>query len=229
MEKKEHSFISIFTTDIKKRLIAGALVLLPVYITFYVLKFLFTFAGGTMVPVVRKMLMSSEWVQLKVPDSVLMPLLFLLGLIMLFLVLYFAGAFATNFFGRQIIKFAESVVDRVPLVKTVYGTAKQIIQTATLPGKSTFKKVVMVEFFKSGTKCLGFVTGSIVDKQGNIRLSVFVPTAPNPTTGFVLLIPEAEVEDTHITVEEGIKIILSGGILTPNQRIEEEVEKIFPI
>lgn len=226
-EHKEHSFIGVFTKDIRKRLIAGALVLLPVYITFYVLKFIFTFAGGTMVPVVKKLLMQSAWVQLKIPDSILTPLMFLLGLIMAFMVLYFAGAFATNFFGRRIIKFAEGIVDRTPLVKTIYNTTKQFVHTAALPGTSTFRRVVMLDFFKSGYKVIGFVTGSLVDKEGNKRISVFVPTAPNPASGFVLLINENEIQETHLTVEEGIKIIFSGGVLTPNQQFEE-IEKLFP-
>jgi uncharacterized membrane protein len=227
-EHKEHSFIGVFTKDIRKRLIAGALVLLPVYITFHVLKFIFTFAGGTMVPVVKRLLMQSAWVQLKIPDSVLTPLMFLLGLIMAFMALYFAGAFATNFFGRRIIKFAEGIVDRTPLVKSIYNIAKQFIHSVTaLPGRSTFKRTVMLDFFKSGCKVLGFVTGSLVDKEGNKRISVFVPTAPNPTTGFVVLVNENEVMETNLTIEEGIKLVCSGGVVTPNQKFEE-IEKLFP-
>lgn len=226
-EHKEHSFLGVFTKDIRKRLIAGILVLLPVYITFYVLKFIFTFAGGTMVPVVKRLLMQSAWVQLKIPDAVLTPFMFLLGLVMLFIILYFAGAFATNFFGRRIIKFAEGIVDRTPLVKTIYNTTKQFIHTATLPGTSTFRRVVMLDFLKSGYKVLGFVTGSLVDREGNKRISVFVPTAPNPATGFVLLVNENELQESHLTVEEGVKIVFSGGVLTPNQHLEE-LEKLFP-
>lgn len=224
--QERHGFIRIFTTDIRKRLIAGAIVLLPVYVTFYVLKLLFTFAGGTMVPVVQRIFLRSDWIQLKIPDTVLTPLMFLVGLAMLFLILYFAGAFATNFIGRRIISFGEGIVERMPLVKTIYGTSKQLIHSATLPGKGAFKRVVLVDFPRKGSKALGFVTGSFVDKAGNRLVSVFVSTSPNPTSGFVVLFPESEVEDTHLSVEEGFKIIVSGGILTPS--FKEEIEKIRP-
>lgn len=224
-EHKEHrSFIRIFTTDIRKRLIAGAIVLLPVYVTFYVLKLLFTFAGGTMVPVVRKIILRSDWIQLKIPDSVLTPLMFLIGLLMLFLILYSAGAFATNFIGRRIIRFGESILEKMPLVKTIYGTSKQLIHSATLPGKGAFKRVVLVDFPRRGSKALGFVTGSFMDKAGNRLVSVFISTSPNPTSGFVVLFPETEVEDTNLSIEEGFKIIVSGGILTPG--FKEEMERL---
>ncbi|MFQ5956843.1 MAG: DUF502 domain-containing protein [Candidatus Brocadiales bacterium] len=214
----------IFTTDIRKRLIAGVIVLLPVYVTFYVLKLLFTFAGGTMVPVVKRIILRSDWVQLTIPDTVLAPLMFILGLMMLFLIIYFAGAFATNFIGRRIIRFGEGILERMPLVKTIYGTSKQLIHSATLPGKGAFKRVVLVEFPRKGSKALGFVTGSFVDKEGNRLVSVFVSTSPNPTSGFVVLFSESEVEDTHLSVEEGFKIIVSGGILSPSFR--EEIGKL---
>ncbi len=223
---EHHSFIRIFTTDIKKRLVAGAIALLPIYVTFYVLKLLFTFAGGTMVPVVRRIILRSDWVQLKVPDAVLTPLMFLLGLMMLFLILYFAGAFATNFIGKRIIVFGEGILERMPLVKTIYGTSKQLIHTATLPGKGAFKRVVLVNFPRTGSKALGFVTGSFVDKGGNRLVSVFVSTSPNPTSGFVVFYPESEVEDTHLSVEEGFKIIVSGGMLTTS--FMEELGGIRP-
>ncbi|MFQ5861677.1 MAG: DUF502 domain-containing protein [Candidatus Brocadiales bacterium] len=222
--KEHHGFIRIFTTDIKKRLIAGAILLLPAYITFYVLKLLFTFAGGTMVPVVKRIILRSDWVQLKIPDTVLTPLMFLLGLMMLFLILYFAGAFAANFIGRRIIHFGEGILEKMPLVKTIYGTSKQLIHSATTPGKGAFKRVVLVDFPRKGSKALGFVTGSFIDKEGNRLVSVFVSTSPNPTSGFVVLLPESEVEDTHLSVEEGFKIIVSGGILTST--FKEEVGKL---
>lgn len=222
--KKRRNFARIFTTDIKKRLITGFIVLLPLYVTFYVLKLLFGFAGGTMVPVVQRILLRSDWVQLKVPDAVLTPMMFLIGLAMLFLILYFAGALATNFIGKRIIGFGESILARMPLVKNIYGTTKQLIRSAAMPGKGAFQRVVLVDFPRKGSKALGFVTGSLEDKDKNRLISVFVSTSPNPTSGFVVFYHESEVEDTHLSVEEGFKIIVSGGILTPG--FKEEIGKI---
>jgi uncharacterized membrane protein len=227
-EKKEHGLFGPFKKDIRKRLIAGALVLFPVYITFIALKYIFLFAGGTMAPVVRRTILQTEWVQLKVPDSVLTPFMFLIGLAMFFLALYFTGAFATHFVGRAIIRYAEAIVDRMPLIKTIYGTAKQIVQTATLPGKGAFQRVVFVDFPKEGIKAIGFVTGSM-EKDGKLLTSVLVPTAPNPWTGFVVFLPEKEIENTDMTIEEGMRMIVSGGILVPSRfRQEAELEKLFP-
>jgi uncharacterized membrane protein len=152
--------------------------------------------------------------------------MFLVGLLMLFLILYFAGAFAANFIGKRIIAFGEGIVERMPLVKTIYGTSKQLIHSATLPGKGAFKRVVLVPFPRTGSKALGFVTGSFTDKHGRKLLSVFVSTSPNPTSGFVVLYPEEEVEDTPLSVEEGFKIIVSGGILTPT--FKEELRESHP-
>lgn len=227
-KEKEASPLGLFKKDLRKRLIAGALVLFPVYITFIALKYIFLFAGGTMVPLVRRTILQSEWVQLKVPDMVLTPLMFLIGLVMFFLALYFAGAFATHFIGRQIIKYGEAIVHRMPLVKTIYGTAKQIVQAATIPGKGAFQRVVLVDFPRPGSKVMGFVTGTLEDKEGHPRTCVFIPTSPNPWSGFVLYFPEKELEDLNITVEEGMMIIVSGGILTPGRLRPEELEKLFP-
>jgi uncharacterized membrane protein len=230
MESKEKEVgpLGLFKKDLRKRLIAGALVLFPVYITFFALKYIFLFAGGTMVPLVRKTILQSEWVQLKVPDVVLTPLMFLIGLAMFFLALYFAGAFATHYIGKQIIKYGEALVHRMPLVKTIYGTAKQIVHTATIPGKGAFQRVVLADFPRHGSKAIGFVTGSLEDKEGHTLTCVFIPTSPNPWSGFVLYLHEKEIEDTSITVEEGMRIIVSGGILTPGKSRPEELEKLFP-
>ncbi|HHT9119730.1 MAG TPA: DUF502 domain-containing protein [Candidatus Hypogeohydataceae bacterium YC41] len=226
--KEQYGLLGLFKKDIRKRLISGALVLFPVYITFIALKYIFLFAGGTMVPVVKRTILESEWIQLKVPDVILTPLMFLLGLMMFFLALYFAGAFATNYIGSQIIRFAEAIVEKMPLVKTIYGTSKQIVQTATLPGKTAFQRVVLVDFPKTGSKGIGFVTGSIENKEGHTLTNVFVPTSPNPWTGFVLFVTEKEIEDTNLTLEEGIRIVVSGGVLVPGKLRPKELEKSFP-
>ncbi len=227
---REHGLLGIFKRDIRKRLIAGALVLFPVYITFIALKYIFLFSGGTMAPVVKRTILQSEWIQLVVPDAILTPLMFLIGLIMFFVALYFTGAFATHYVGKMIIKYAEAIVEKMPLIKNIYGTAKQMVQAATLPGKGAFQRVVFVDFPKSGSKALGFVTGYLEDRKGHPLISVFVPTSPNPWTGFVLFLPEKEVEETHFAVEEGFRIIVSGGILAPKKFVStpEEVEKLFP-
>lgn len=193
---------------LKKRLLAGILIILPIYITYFVVKTLFKFVGGTFSPIIEKIIETNDF---QLPGVAVT----IIGLILTFIALYFIGLFATNVVGGQIIRFFEMLVNKMPLIKTVYSSAKQIIQTATLPGKSAFKRVVLVDFPKQGVKVIGFVTGYTTIKDGEKFCSVFVPTTPNPTSGFLLFFTEKDIVDTSLSVEQGMKLLLSGGILTP--------------
>ncbi|MGR3309881.1 MAG: DUF502 domain-containing protein [Candidatus Brocadiales bacterium] len=208
MGSETHTVGERIRKALRKRLFAGILIILPVYITYFVIKTLFGFVGGVFSPLVRKIIESNAW---KIPDVVVT----IIGLILTFVALYFIGLFATNIIGGRIIHFFERLVNKMPLIKTVYSSSKQIIQTATLPGKSAFKRVVLVEFPRPGVKAIGFVTGDTRVKDSEKLYSVFVPTTPNPTSGFLMFFTEKDITDTSLGVEEGMKLLLSGGILTP--------------
>ncbi len=208
MEPGTHTVGERIRKALRKRLLAGILIILPVYITYFVIKTLFGFVGGVFSPLVRKFIESNAW---KVPDVAIT----IIGLILTFVALYFIGLFATNFIGGRMIHFFEKMVNKMPLIKTVYSSSKQIIQTATMPGKSAFKRVVLVEFPRPGVKAIGFVTGDTRVKDSEKLYSVFVPTTPNPTSGFLMFFIEKDITDTSLGVEEGMKLLLSGGILTP--------------
>lgn len=205
---EKHTVGERLRRTLRKRLLAGILIILPVYITYFVVKTLFGFVGGVFSPIIKSIIETNDY---ELPGIAVT----IIGLILTFVALYFIGLFATNVVGGQILRFFELLVNKMPLIKTVYSSSKQIIQTATLPGKSAFKRVVLVDYPKQGVKVIGFVTGSTTMKDGEKYCSVFVPTTPNPTSGFLLFFQEKDIVDTSLTVEHGMKLLLSGGILTP--------------
>jgi uncharacterized membrane protein len=139
-----------------------------------------------------------------------------LGVALVLLSLYLLGLAAGNWLGRRALWALERLMARIPLVKTVYSLGKQLGQAFARPEGKTFRQVVMVEFFRPGLWSIGFVTGEVRDKaSGEKLLKVFVPTAPNPTAGFTLVVREAAVRPLSWTVQEGMNHVLSGGVIGP--------------
>ncbi|MGD2044893.1 MAG: DUF502 domain-containing protein, partial [Gemmatimonadota bacterium] len=133
----------------------------------------------------------------------------------LLIIVYMLGALATNIVGRRVLALGESVVLRVPLVKSVYSVSKQVVAAFQGQGRKAFKAVVFVEFPQPGMRAVGFVTSEVQREDGSVWNTVFVPTTPNPTTGFLQLVPRESLEQTGFTVEEGIKMVMSLGVLIP--------------
>ncbi|UJS17854.1 MAG: DUF502 domain-containing protein [Candidatus Jettenia sp.] len=213
MEEKTQGIFAQFKKDIRKRMLTGLLLILPVYVTFFVVKFLFSFVGGTLAPIIKKIL---QLYGVALPrSSVDEFIITFLGLILTFISLYFIGIFAANFVGKAIINYFENLLTRTPIVRNIYSSVKQIIHSISLPGKQAFKRVVLIDFPKEGTKSIGFVTGTTEYNHGKKLINVFIPTTPNPTTGFLIYTTEDLVTDTNLTVEEAFKTLFSGGVLTP--------------
>ncbi|HLG28863.1 MAG TPA: DUF502 domain-containing protein [Candidatus Brocadiales bacterium] len=208
METEKHTIGERLRKTLRKRLIAGILIILPAYITYFIIKTLFSFVGGYFSPIVRRIIETNNY---KLPDLAVT----IISLILTFIALYFIGLFAANIVGARIIHYFELLVNKMPLIKTIYSSSKQIIQTATLPGKTAFKRVVLVDFPKQGVKSLGFVTGDTKITGDEKFYGVFVPTTPSPTNGYLLFFTEKDVVETTLSVEEGMKVILSCGILSP--------------
>ncbi len=139
-----------------------------------------------------------------------------LGIIIVLIILYFIGLIASNVIGKQFFNFIENITSRIPIIKTTYQVGKQVSQSLSMPEKQIFKRVVFVDLPKNGILTAAFVTGSIVNKKNNeTLLKVFIPTVPNPTTGFLFFIKESQTISTDWTVEETMKTIISGGIIGP--------------
>ena len=189
-------------TTVRRRLIAGVLVVVPLWITYVALKFCFVTLDGIFAPLVRKSFGFS------IPG---------LGFILLLLLLYLIGMITTNILGSSHVRFGEGVLDRIPLVKNIYYGAKQLIHTISASKTMGFKRVVLVEYPRKGLLGVGFVTNSAQDKRtGKKYVIVFLPTPPNPINGVFEIVPEEDVIETNLTVEEGIKMVISAGMLTPS-------------
>ena len=143
-----------------------------------------------------------------------------LGVLLVLICLYFIGLVASNIIGRQFFKLIEGITHRIPLIKSIYAVGKQLSQSLSMgeKEKQAFKKAVLVNVNNQGFWSPGFVTGYIKDKgTGEELLVVFVPTVPNPTTGFVFVIKKSQVFDPGWSIEECLKVIVSAGIITPGE------------
>jgi uncharacterized membrane protein len=137
----------------------------------------------------------------------------------------FMGALTKGLFGRQLVRIGESIVDRVPVVRSIYNGVKQIVETVTSSSDSNFEKVCMFEYPRKGIWAMGFIStttrGEILDKSGEKSLySIFVPTTPNPTSGFLLFLPQSDVVVLDMDVEAAAKLIISAGLVEPPTRLE---------
>jgi uncharacterized membrane protein len=139
----------------------------------------------------------------------------ILSLGVLLVAVYLLGEIAHHVVGRRVLSLGEGIVMRVPLVKVVYSASKQVVAAFQGRGTRAFQSVVYLEFPREGMRAIGFVTSTTRREDGNLWSTVFVPTTPNPTTGFLQLVRDDDMIRTSYTVEEGIKMVMSLGVLVP--------------
>ena len=197
MEKIKRKIFQNF----RKKIFAGLLAAAPIALTYYLLvntfKFLDKLAGTLL-----------NYFGIQVPG---------LGFILIVLMVYSLGVLVTTVLGNKLFSVAESIVTKLPIVKTVYSTIKQITYAFSGTGSKTYKNVVWVEYPKRNAWTLAFVTG-VSENSENIEFyHLFVPTTPNPTSGFFIMVPKSETVKAEMTVEQGLKAIISGGLLAPTQ------------
>lgn len=189
------------TQTIRSKLFAGLATLLPLYLTFIVIRFLFESLEKMSGPILKQF-------GLDIPG---------LGIILTIILIYVLGLIVTNFLGRKIFDIGESIVKRVPIVSVIYTTLKQITDTFTKGTTDAFDGVVYIQYPRQGLWTMAFISGESKNKDGIPYFHLFVPTTPNPTSGFFLMIPQADSISTGMTVEEGLKTIISGGLLAPEK------------
>lgn len=191
---------------IRRSLVSGILALVPIVVTVVVVTWTFNVSAGVLAPVLDPLV--GHWPFLL--RASLSLILLVAGLVLL-------GEVATHVVGRQFITYGERIVLKLPIVKVVYRAAKQVVEAFQGPERESFKSVVLVAFPGPGMRAVGFLTGRIRGEDGSAYMTVFVPTTPNPTTGFMQLVPEHQVTLTDFTVEEGVKMIMSLGALVPDR------------
>ncbi len=201
----------------RRYLIAGLLVWVPLGVTFLVVKVLMDLMDRSLLLIPRAY-RPENLLGFDIPG---------LGAVLTFLLLLITGMIVANFFGRSLIRLWERLLARIPLVSSVYASVKQVLVTMTSGGKS-FRKVVLLEYPRKGIWTLGFLTGKgipVMEEETGVELvNLFVPTTPNPTSGFFLMAPKKDVRELDISVEAGLKLIISAGVLDlENGALEELV------
>ncbi len=199
---------------IRSRMTSGVVALVPVVVTVYVLRVLFALTAGILLPFISPAVEHWPWLWRAG-----------LSLAILLVAVYFLGELATNLVGRRVLQLGEEVLLRVPFVKVIYRASKQVVTAFQKPNSAAFKSVVLVEFPRKGIRAIAFLTSTFTLADGAVWHSVFVPTTPNPTTGFLEYLPAEEVIATSFTVEEAFKTVMSLGVLTPERMSELLVER----
>ncbi len=185
---------------IKRYFITGLLVIIPLWGTYLILKALFLTLEGVVGGLLR------THFPYYVPG---------VGVLALILIVFFTGVFATNFLGRKLLELWEWFLKRVPVIRNVYNLVKSIVDTISLQGREQFNRVVLVEYPRKGCYSIAFVKGEVQELTHAKVVNVYVPTTPNPTSGYFLLVPEAEIIPLEMSVEDGMKMVISGGFYTP--------------
>ena len=180
----------------------GLFVVVPLGITLFILKFLFNLADGVLGPHLATLYSSITHHPGYIPG---------IGMLSGIIVIYLAGLAAGNIMGNTFLHWADSILGRIPVVKSVYTSSKQLTQVFK-EGRSAYSRAVFVEWPRKGVRAVGFVTAEVIF-EGELFIVVYVPTMPNPTSGFALYFRPEEVYDCGMTVEDAVKFVVSGGVV----------------
>ena len=187
--------------NLRRQLTTGLLVIVPVAVTAWVLTSLFQLFDGWAQPLAARLFGRP---------------IFGIGVLLTLVLVWLTGILSTNFAGKKLLELFDRVLENLPLVKTVYTASKQLVEAVSPGGRRAFRRVVLVEFPKKGTFALGFVTGDGLGPLPGDMLSIYVPTALNPTSGFLVFARESDILDPRLSVEEGVKLVVSGGVVRPS-------------
>ena len=197
---------------LKQIFLTGLAVTVPIGLTLYILFFLIDIMDSLLkiIPVRYH------------PDTLLGVHIPGLGTIATVILIFICGLITTSYVGNKIVQSGEDLLYRIPFVRNIYQAIKQFSDTMVMDRKSSFKRVVLVEFPRKSVYTIGFVTGKpdleFRKDPGENYVSVFVPTTPNPTSGYLIIVPEGELLEVHMSVEEALTYIISVGIVTPSER-----------
>lgn len=193
--------------SIRRYLLAGLVVWLPILITMVVLRFIIDLLDNTLA-LIPKAYQPEQLLGIHIPG---------LGVILSLLLLVTTGIFATNFLGQRLVLWGESLLSKIPLVRSIYNSVKQVINTILSTNSDAFRKVLLIEYPRKGLWTIGFQTGAvnseINSKINKEIISLFIPTTPNPTSGFLVIIPKQETIELNMSIDEALKFIISLGVM----------------
>lgn len=191
-------------------LLAGVLLTAPITLTVYLTYLFLTFVDSQVAKILPLELYESYYAHTTVPG---------VGLLVAITFFIVIGWLATNFLGRSFIRISEYIVDKMPIVRTLYGAIKQIFETVMAPQGMGFRQAVMIEFPRKGMWAIAFVTGRTEGEVQRLTedevVNLFMPTTPNPTSGFLIFVPKQDIVFLEMSVEDALKMIISAGIITP--------------
>lgn len=203
---------------LRKYIITGLLIWIPLGITILVIKLLVDLMDKTIV------LLPPAWR----PEAVFGFDIPGLGIVISSMIIFITGFVLTNIAGRRIISFWESFLERIPLVRSIYSSVKQVTQTILSSDSSTFNEVLLIEYPRKGLWTLCFKTSdspkTFNESTNKELITVFVPTTPNPTSGFILFVPKEDVKKMDLDVEDALKLVMSLGVVTPESKEKLELE-----
>ena len=210
---------------IEKIFIAGILAILPLTITYLLLSFLFRKVDAIFQPLIIRLLQELSYSRqvTYIPG---------LGIVATILLVFLVGLFVTNIVGAKLVELMDIVLSRIPLVRNIYVASKQFFETLSVAGAnhSEMNKVVLVEYPRKGVYSLGFVTCESTGEPQQVTredvVNVFIPTTPNPTSGMLIMAPRSDLIPLSMSVEEGLKLVVSAGIVTP--RLEKDSPSLGP-
>lgn len=190
--------------------LTGIIVAAPMGVTLYVTWAFVSFVDSSIKPLIPDAYNPETYFRFSFPG---------LGLIIMLVLLTLLGALAANFFGQTLLDYGERLVARMPIMRGVYNATKQILETVTTPSGASFRQAALIEYPRKGLWTICFITG---EAQGEVQartadpvISVYVPTTPNPTSGFLLFVPRADIITLDMSVEEAVKMVISMGLVVP--------------
>ena len=196
----------------KRYLMTGLLVWVPLALTLWILDFVITF----MDPIILRLppaLRPEQWLGFRVPGA---------GLVLAAVIVFLTGMLAANIIGQRFVVWWESLLGRIPIVSSIYRSVKQVSDTLLAQNGHSFRRAVLIEFPQRGQWAVGFVVGSAGSRISKLlepqSLTVYVPTAPNPTSGYTLILPSSEVHNVDMSVDEALKFVISMGVVMPPQQ-----------
>lgn len=204
--KKKVGFIG----RIRNYFLTGLVIAAPIAITFWATLWVVELVDNWVLPFIPKSYLPETYLEFSIPG---------LGVVVAFVSLVLLGALTANFVGNAIIKLGTGWLEKMPIVRTMYKALRQIFETVVSQGETNFKQVVLVEYPRRGIYAIAFVAtdtkGEVAQRFDQDMVSIFLPTTPNPTSGFLLFVPKKEVKVLDMSVEDGAKLVISAGLVNP--------------
>jgi len=200
-----------FWQRLRNYFITGIIVVAPIALTVYLVTLVVGFIDENVLPLLGPRYNPETYLPFAVPG---------IGVLIFVIAITIIGWMATGLLGRTVVRVGENLLDRMPVVRSVYSALKQIFETVFAQSSRAFRDVVLIPYPREGCWAIGFATGTtkgeVQDAIRNEVVNVFLPTTPNPTSGYLLFLPKKDVIFLEMTVEQGIKLVISGGVVTPD-------------